>query len=342
MDGVTSNSAEQRVLHSSAEGEILVAPARDGKRTLTVKPNSPSSFISRRQITTSYPDDLILCILEAKGLSDVCDEIARDEDPCYVSVALQTDLFAFVPPEYFAGKRVLDFGCGSGASTMVLHRLVKGAEIYGVELDKRLIRVAKARALYYGFPPDHLVTSPDAQTLPTELGSFDVVVLSAVWEHLLPVERPIVMRQIWSLLRQGGIFFLNQTPNRYCPMEVHTTGLPIINYLPDRLALLAARRFSSCVKPDERWESLLRRGIRGGTREEVLKLITNTCNGKVSLFAPVRSEGAKDLIDLWYKVSSEARLRALKRCIWFILKGLKFVTGAQLVPSLTLAVQKEA
>ena len=99
----------------------------------------------------------------------------------------------------FRGKRVLDFGCGSGASTMVLNRILGGAEICGVELDANLLRIAKARAHHYGLPGERLLLSPDGLTLPTGLGTFDVVVLSAVWEHLLPLERPAVLKQIWSI-----------------------------------------------------------------------------------------------------------------------------------------------
>jgi hypothetical protein len=105
-----------------------------------------------------------------------------------------------------------------------------------------------------------------------------MVVLSAVWEHLLPSERPEVLKQIWSLLRPGGFFFLNQTPHRFTPVETHTTGLPLINYLPDRLALSFARKFSKRVDRHETWDALLRKGIRRGTENEVAGIITNRFN----------------------------------------------------------------
>jgi hypothetical protein len=42
------------------------------------------------------------------------------------------------------------------------------------------------------------------------------------------------MAELWRQLRLGGILFLNQTPHRYYPLEHHTTGLPLLNYLPER------------------------------------------------------------------------------------------------------------
>ena len=83
--------------------------------------------------------------------------------------------------------------------------------------------------------------------LPADIGQFDYIILSAVYEHLLPSERPALLTLLWSHLRPGGVIFLAQTPYRWFPVELHTTGLPLINYLPDRLALACARRFSKRV-----------------------------------------------------------------------------------------------
>jgi 2-polyprenyl-3-methyl-5-hydroxy-6-metoxy-1,4-benzoquinol methylase len=330
------------LLRAGPQADVLIQPAPEGKRTVVVKPKVPSFYLSRPLVDTSYPDDLILLILETKGASYVCDEIARDEDPTYVAASLQMELFAFLPARQFAGQRVLDFGCGAGASTMILSRLLEGADIYGVELDEKLLRIARARARHYGFPQERLVLSPNGQTLPATLGTFDVVVLSAVWEHLLPAERPVVMRQIWSILRPGGRVFINQTPHRFTPVETHTTGLPLINYLPDWLALSAARRFSRRVRPDESWASLLRRGIRGGSQHEVMRLIVRSGGGSPTLLMPSGVDGVGDLLDLWYKTSVDARLPRLKWCMWAFMKGVKILTGAQIVPELTLAIQKNA
>jgi SAM-dependent methyltransferase len=291
-------------------------------------------------VVTRYPDDLILLILDVKGPGNLCDEIAREEDPEYVQSSLELYMLSFLPAKDFVGKRVLDFGCGSGASTMVLNRMLPGAEIHGVELDANLLRIAKARARHYGLPGDRLKLSPDGVTLPTGLGMFDVVVLSAVWEHLLPSERPAVLKQIWSVLRPGGQFFLNQTPHRFMPVETHTTGLPMINYLPDRVTLSAARRFSKRVQPDDTWASLLRRGIRGGSTGEVLGMIVHTCGGRPILIEPRISTGLRDRIDLWYQASAGSRLAVLKWWMRLFMKGVKAVTGAEVVPELALAIRK--
>ena len=122
-----------------------------------------------------------------------------------------------------------------------------------------------------------LFRSPDGSSLPPGIGKFDFVMLSAVFEHLLPGERPVIMPLLYDVLKPGGVLFLNQTPYRYYPREHHTTGLWGLNYLPDRLTLALARRYSRETPAEIAacdWPQLLRRGIRGGTEAEVLHNFT--------------------------------------------------------------------
>jgi SAM-dependent methyltransferase len=212
-----------------------------------------------------------------------------------------------------------------------------GCEVLGVELQERLLQVARLRAEHYGLPATRFLRSPSGDALPEGIGSFDFVLFSAVFEHLLPAERRAVLPLIWRQLRPGGVLFLNQTPYRYSPIEVHTTsGMPLINYLPDRMTLEIVRRFSRRYAGEVSWERLLRDGIRGGTVPEVLGILAQ--NGHPVLLAPRGEVG--DRIDLWYQGLS-ARHRWLKLTIWASLKLVKAVTGKVMAPSLALAVRKE-
>ena len=112
---------------------------------------------------------------------------------------------------------------------MVLKRLLPQASIMGVELDPTLLSIARARARHYTFPQENLLQSRSGKELPADLGTFDFVVLSTVYEHMLPTERSVVLEQVWSALRDGGYLFLNQTPHRFTPYETHTTQLPLVN-----------------------------------------------------------------------------------------------------------------
>jgi hypothetical protein len=162
--------------------------------------------------------------------------------------------------------------------------------------------------------------------------------MSAVYEHLLPRERETLLPQLWDTLHPGGVLFLNQTPQRFFPFEVHTTKLPVINYLPDSLALHFARMASRRVRPGESWESLLRRGIRGASVGEIMRRLSNdSCRPR--LLTPI-AEGVNDQIDIWYAWASESQPSSFRRLTRSALKALKRVSGVDLAPSLAVAIQK--
>jgi 2-polyprenyl-3-methyl-5-hydroxy-6-metoxy-1,4-benzoquinol methylase len=318
------------------DGKVFVEGLSNGRQKIRVELSDRAQFSPSLECETSYPLELINLILEIKGPAWICDEISRDEDPEYVLKHLETEMRAFFRFEDVAGKRILDFGCGSGASTMCLAKLFPKSEIVGVELERDLLKVARGRLDYYGFENVRLLQSPSGTELPPEIGSFDLIVLSAVYEHLLPDERSVVLPHLWSLLNEEGTLFLDQTPHRYFPLELHTTSLPFINYLPDGMTLKAARRFSRRVSNDESWDSLLRAGIRGATIGEIRNHLKNA-----ELLTPTMS-GLRDRVDLWYATTKPENRPALKRIAKLILKGLHSVTGIALVPELTLAFRKRS
>jgi len=320
-------------------GEVWVDELPDGKRRITVQPYSESMFVPRKSCVTSYPAGLIELILNVKGPSYLCDEIARDEDPSYVQALIQSSIWAYVDHGSFANKRILDFGCGCGASTIFLARKCRQTQFVGVELDKSLLTVAAARVEHYGCQNVAFSASPSGDRIPTEIGDFDYIIMNTVYEHLLPNERRLLLPQIWSILKQGGVLFIIGLPYRYSPIEQHTTGLPLLNYFPDKIALAIAHRFSKRVRRDESWASLLRKGIRGGSVLEILNLIRQTCDDEPVLLEP-NNLGLHDRVDLWYLLSVSSRLPRLKRFLRTLFKMIKRVSGVTLVPYLSLAVRK--
>lgn len=77
-------------------------------------------------------------------------------------------------------RRVLDLGCGCGYGSAYL-RASGAASVTGVDLDPRNIRYAQRRFDGVTF------RVADAQRLPADLGTFDIVVSSNLFEHLTNV-----------------------------------------------------------------------------------------------------------------------------------------------------------
>jgi 2-polyprenyl-3-methyl-5-hydroxy-6-metoxy-1,4-benzoquinol methylase len=321
------------------EGSVRIDNLACNKNHVSIYPADPSLYVLRQSCETSYPTTLIQEILQAKGLGALCDEILRDEDPLYVETALKYGMLGYLDADSFKGKRLLDFGCGAGSSTMVLARLFPETQIVGVELEEGFLSVARLRAEHYRLSNVRFLLSPSPDHLPSGLESFDFISFSAVFEHLLPNERRTILPQIWSLLKPGGVLFLNQTPHRFFPIEYHTTGLPLLNYLPDRLAFAVAVRFSKQVRRGDRWETLLRRGIRGATESEVLRILQSDLHNQPILLEP-NGLGIHDKLDLWYAASSDNRLPTVKKIVKIIYRIVNFVSRRNFAPGLNMAIQK--
>jgi len=113
-----------------------------------------------------------------------------------------TDIYAgLIDDRVDPESRVLDIGCGH--SDLVRDQLVRAALVVGIDLDHA--------ALVHNVTIDRAVVAT-AERLPFRDGSFDLVLLAWVLEHLV---RPIrVFREIRRVLDRGGrVVFI--TPNAW-------------------------------------------------------------------------------------------------------------------------------
>jgi 2-polyprenyl-3-methyl-5-hydroxy-6-metoxy-1,4-benzoquinol methylase len=245
----------------------------DSRLKVTLEPIDHNLYVPRFSTETEFSLDLILSLLDKTGFAWLCDGIARHENPEVVANVLGKQLFSYVSPSDFVGKRLLDFGCGSGASTMAMASLLPQTEIVGVELEASRLVLANQIKAFRGLENVNFYCSPSGSELPSGIGVFDFIMLSAVYEHLLPSERKTVMPLLWSVARPGAKIFLNLTPYRYWPVEAHSTGLWFINYLPDKLAHLVVQHFAgrnTHINKSKDWNVHLRGGLRGATEGEIL------------------------------------------------------------------------
>jgi 2-polyprenyl-3-methyl-5-hydroxy-6-metoxy-1,4-benzoquinol methylase len=319
------------------EGQIHIEELPNGLRRLLVKCTDAARFVPIPSVVTRYPRELIELTAQVTALPWVCDAIARDEDPAYIRADIEVNLFGYLDAAAFAGRRLLDFGCGSGASSICMGEMLPHTEIVGVELDEKLLALGAARAHYRRLSNVSFQASPDATRLPENVGAFDFAMMSAVYEHLLPHERRTVLPKVWEALRPGGVLFLNQTPHRWYPIETHSTRLPLINYLPDRLAFAAARRFGSNTRGHSNQE-LLRGGLRGGTEREILGILART--GQPPRLLTPSQAGCRDRVDLWYARLNRERHRLLKATMRQALKVIAALTGTVLTQNVMLAIRK--
>ncbi len=115
----------------------------------------------------------------------------------------------------FAGKRVLDFGCGDGTYlAMLLESAHAPSEAVGAELDAKV--VADNRSRFGARTNLQFLLQSELET-PANQGSFDAVVCMECFEHMTDPDRYLDL--LLSLLKPGGRLLLS------VPVE---TGLPVV------------------------------------------------------------------------------------------------------------------
>jgi hypothetical protein len=70
-----------------------------------------------------------------------------------VQLSLKYGVLAYTRSDDFRGKSILDFGCGSGASAVILARMFPESRIVGVDIEAKFI------LLVFRWPPSESLTS---------------------------------------------------------------------------------------------------------------------------------------------------------------------------------------
>jgi 2-polyprenyl-3-methyl-5-hydroxy-6-metoxy-1,4-benzoquinol methylase len=139
------------------------------------------------------------------------------------------------------GARILEIGCGTGASTVALAE--QGAKVTAIDIDEPSLLVAKERCAAHNVECELILANGAAAKRILEREPYDFVIFFACLEHMTHTERIEAMRDTWQALPEGALWCVIETPNRLWFFDDHTSRLPFFNWLPDELAF-AYSRFS--------------------------------------------------------------------------------------------------
>ena len=117
---------------------------------------------------------------------------------------------ALVP---LAGKRVLDVGCGGGILAEAIAK--KGANVKGIDLSEKALKVAELHSLESGVQVNYELVAAEALAA-REAGQYDVVTCMEMLEHV--PDPSAIVQACATLVKPGGrLFFstLNRNPKSY-------------------------------------------------------------------------------------------------------------------------------
>lgn len=136
-------------------------------------------------------------------------EHADESSPWYQLV------LEFLPP--VEGKRILEIACGRGGFSRLLGS--RGAAVCGADFSESAVAIAKEKLLRHPALADHVsYVQADAQNMPFEENSFDIVISCETIEHV-PDPRAAV-REMHRVCKPGGTLFLT-APNYLNFMGLH-------------------------------------------------------------------------------------------------------------------------
>jgi len=141
-----------------------------------------------------------------------------------------------------AGKKVLDVGCGGGILSESM--AARGAEVTGIDLGEKPLKVAKLHLLETGQKVDYRLIAAEALAA-EQPQQFDVVTCMEMLEHV--PDPSSIVRACAQLVKPGGhLFFstLNRNPKSYLFAVIGAEYL--LNLLPR-----GTHDYAKFLKPSE-------------------------------------------------------------------------------------------
>lgn len=151
-----------------------------------------------------------------------------------------------------AGKQVLDVGCGGGILSESLAQ--SGADVTGIDLAERSLKIARLHSLESGVPVKYEMVSAEDMA-DQHPGRFDVVTCMEMLEHV--PDPGSIIRACSKLVKPGGwVFFstLNRNPKSFLFAIVGAEY--VLGLMPK-----GTHSYEGFIKPSELISSARRSGL---------------------------------------------------------------------------------
>ena len=197
--------------------------------------------VDGRKYATEYSARVIRMLIERKGAA---------RTPPYFSYKetrgrfFLDRLFAYLRTRGARDLSVLEVGCSFGQITEYLAERPEVREVTTFDTDPAFAAIMRVKVEEMGLgrvKEVRLFSNDETRRLPYPDGRFDLVVVVGVVEHLPVSGRRQIVDEYYRVLAPGGHITILDTPNRLFPLETHSVGLPLIQWLPAPLAYAYAK-----------------------------------------------------------------------------------------------------
>lgn len=199
--------------------------------------------VDGREYPTRYSERVIRMLIERKGArrAPLYFDFKETRGPHFLD-----PLFRWLRAHGARGLAVLEVGCSFGHMTEYLAEQPEVGTIDTFDTDPAFVTMTRAKVEELALGTVRSVSrlsSDQTRRLPWADGAFDVVIAVGVVEHLPMRTRRAQVNEYYRVLAPGGSIAILDTPNRWFPLETHSVGLPLVQWLPPRLAYRYARTF---------------------------------------------------------------------------------------------------
>ena len=161
--------------------------------------------------------------------------------------------------------KILDLGCGTGSTTIMLKQAFKDAEVIGIDLSPQMLVMAEYKARQAGLNIQWLHQIAEATDFAD--GEFDVVTASLLFHETPPHIAKAILQESYRLLAPGGQVIIldgHQKTLRKTPWLTEVFEEPYINdYAAGSVdAWLGAAGFDRVSTEDVWWTNQLSCGVK--------------------------------------------------------------------------------
>ncbi len=216
--------------------------------------------VDGREHATRYSERVVRMLIERKG--------ARRAPPYFSYKETRGrhflgPLFRYLRTRGARNLSVLEIGCSFGHMTEYVAEQPEVGELYTFDTDPAFVAMTRAKVEELGLARVRDVeqfANDETRRLPYPDARFDLVLAIGVIEHLPLRNRRAQVDEYYRVLAPGGHIVILDTPNRLFPLETHSVGLPLIQWLPQRPAYWYARLGRPRKFRDVRYEDFVADG----------------------------------------------------------------------------------